>query len=107
MVGRGAKPKTGAARGEAISSYLAASHLTTEHDPAATAAGQLVMRQAGIAMRKRDSAKFAGLAFRGLGLVPPGVVLVSEWRPDDAGPRPTPAEVNCYGGVGRKPKIAI
>jgi len=34
---------------------------------------------------------------------PPGIVLVSEWRPDDAGPRPTPAEVNCYGGVARKP----
>ncbi len=35
-------------------------------------------------------------------LVPPGIVLVSEWRPDDPGPRPKPAEVNCYGGVGRK-----
>jgi O-methyltransferase involved in polyketide biosynthesis len=83
-------------------SYLAASHLTTEHDPAATTAGQQVMRRAGITMRKRDSAEFATLAFRDLELVPPGVVLVSEWRPDDAGPRPAPAEVNCYGGVARK-----
>ena len=54
-------------------------------------------------MQKRDSDEFAGLAFRGLELVPPGVVLVSEWRPTDPGPRPTPAEVNCYGGVARKP----
>jgi S-adenosyl methyltransferase len=84
-------------------SYLAASHLTTEHDPAATAAGQRAMQRAGIAMRKRDSGEFARLAFRDLELVPPGVVLVSEWRPDFAGPRPTPAEVNCYGGVARKP----
>ncbi len=84
-------------------SYLAASHLTTEHDPAATTAGQRVMRRAGITMQKRDSDVFAGLAFRGLELVPPGVVLVSEWRPDGEGPRPTPAEVNCYGGVARKP----
>jgi hypothetical protein len=84
-------------------SYLVASHLTTEHDPAATAAGQRAMQRAGIAMQKRDSDVFAGLAFRGLELVPPGVVLVSEWRPDDPGPRPQPAEVNCYGGVGRKP----
>ncbi len=84
-------------------SYLAASHLTTEHDPAATSAGQHAMRQAGIAMQKRDSDEFAGLAFRGLDLVSPGVVLVSEWRPTDQGPRPTPAEVNCYGGVARKP----
>jgi hypothetical protein len=84
-------------------SYLAASHLTTEHDPVATSAGQDVMRRAGIAMQKRDSDEFARLAFGGLDLVPPGVVLVSEWRPDDEGPRPAPAEVNCYGGVARKP----
>jgi len=84
-------------------SYLVASHLTTEHDPAATAAGQRAMQRAGIAMQKRDSDVFAELAFRGLELVPPGVVLVSEWRPDDSGPRPQPAEVSCYGGVGRKP----
>ena len=84
-------------------SYLAASHLTTEHDPAATAAGQRAMQRAGIAMRKRDSGDFATLAFRGLELVPPGVVLVSEWRPDVMAPRPAPAEVNCYGGVARKP----
>ena len=83
-------------------SYLVASHLTTEHDPAATAAGQRVMRQAGITMQKRDSDVFAELAFPGLELVPPGIVLVSEWRPDDPGPRPKPAEVSCYGGVGRK-----
>jgi hypothetical protein len=84
-------------------SYLAASHLTTEHDPVATAAGQRAMQRAGIAMRKRDSGEFAELAFRDLELVPPGVVLVSEWRPDIVGPRPTPTQVNCYGGVARKP----
>jgi hypothetical protein len=84
-------------------SYLTASHLTTEHDPAATAAGQQTMQRAGIPMQKRNSSVFEALAFCGLELVPPGVVLVSEWRPDDAGPRPTPAEVNCYGGVARKP----
>ena len=61
------------------------------------------MRGAGIAMQKRDSGEFAGLAFSGLELVPPGVVLVSEWRPDGTGPRPAPHEVNCYGGVARKP----
>jgi len=83
-------------------SYLAASQLTTEHDPAATAAGQREMRGAGIAMQKRDADEFARLAFSGLDLVPPGVVLVSEWRPEDTGPRPLPSEVNCYGGVARK-----
>lgn len=84
-------------------SYLAASHLTTEFDKEATSAGQQVMRGAGIAMQKRDSGDFAKLAFPGLDLVPPGVVLVSEWRLDGTGPAPAPHEVNCYGGVGRKP----
>jgi S-adenosyl methyltransferase len=84
-------------------SYLVASHLTTEHDPARTAAGQATMRGAGIAMQKRDADEFARIAFSGLDLVPPGVVLVSEWRPEGDGPRPAPAEVSCYGAVGRKP----
>ena len=84
-------------------SYLAASHLTTEHDPAATSAGQQTMREAGMAMQKRDSGVFASLAFRGLELVPPGVVLASEWRPSRTGPGPRPSEVNCYAGVARKP----
>jgi hypothetical protein len=31
------------------------------------------------------------------------VALMSEWRRDGTGPSPAPHEVNCYGGVGRKP----
>jgi hypothetical protein len=87
-------------------SYVVASHLTTEHDRERTAAGQAVMRDAGMTMQKRDSDVFADLAFKGLELVPPGVVLVSEWRPTDSLPRPAPAEVNIYGGVARKPYAA-
>jgi hypothetical protein len=83
-------------------SYLVASHLTTEHDRERTAAGQAVMHEAGITMQKRDSGAFAKLAFRGLDLVPPGLVLVSEWRPDGSQQRPSPAEVSIYGGVARK-----
>ena len=41
----------------------------------------------------RDSAEFARMAFTGLDLVPPGVVLVSEWRPDDDGPLPSGDEL--------------
>jgi len=84
-------------------SYLAASHLVTDHAHDTAGAAQQVMRSAGIAMQRRDSAEFARLAFSGLELVPPGVVLVSEWRPDEPGPRPAPDEVNCYAGVARKP----
>ncbi len=83
-------------------SYLVASHVTAEHTPAAAAAGARI-RAAGIPAQPRDSAEFAAIAFSGLSLVPPGVVLVSEWRPEGIGPRPTPAEVSCYGAVARKP----
>jgi hypothetical protein len=85
-------------------SYLAASHLTAEHVSAAEAtAGRRAYQEARVPLQPRDSDELAKLAFSGLELVPPGVVLVSEWRPDDAGPRPLPAEVNIYGGVARKP----
>jgi hypothetical protein len=84
-------------------SYLAASHATGEHLPAEAAETTRTYRASGVPLQPRDSDEFARLAFRDLELVPPGVVLVSEWRPTATGPRPTPAEVNCYGGVARKP----
>jgi len=84
-------------------SYLAASHMTMEHDPVAVGGGQQAYHDAGLSMNARDADQFARLAFSGLEMVPPGVVLVSEWRPDSRAPRPTPAEVSCYGGVARKP----
>jgi hypothetical protein len=83
-------------------SYVVASHITMEHNPDGLAAGQRAYRGAGVSAQARDSAHFAELAFAGLDLMPPGVVLVSEWRPDDDGPRPSPAEVSFYGGVARK-----
>jgi hypothetical protein len=83
-------------------SYLVASHLTMEHDTDAAGRGLQAMRGAGISMQKRASDEFARLVFEGLELVPPGVVLVSDWRRAGSGPRPSPAEVNCYGGVARK-----
>jgi len=84
-------------------SFLAASHVTMEHDPVGVGGGQRAYREAGLSMNVRDADDFAALTFPGLELVPPGVVLVSEWRPDTRAPRPTPAEVSFYGGVARKP----
>ena len=84
-------------------SYLTASHLNPEHDADGVAAGVRAYLAGGVTVQARDSGELAALAFRGLELVPPGVVSVSEWRPESAGPRPTLAEVSCYGGVGYKP----
>ena len=86
-------------------SYLVASHVTPEHDPAGVGGLERTYRQGGIPAQARTAREFAALAFGGLELIDPGVVLVSEWRPP-AGPRPLPAEVNWYGGVGRKPAAA-
>ncbi|HEY7262718.1 MAG TPA: SAM-dependent methyltransferase [Trebonia sp.] len=84
-------------------SYLVSSHVTKEHDPIGPAVGERAYRESGMSAQMRDSDTFAELVFSGLEMVPPGVVLVSEWRPDGTGPRPTPAEVSFYGGVARKP----
>lgn len=83
-------------------SYLVASHTTAEHDPEQWAPLQRAYESGGIPGQFRDHDEFARLAFAGLNLVPPGVVLVSEWRPDTPAPRPAPAEVSVYGGVARK-----
>jgi hypothetical protein len=82
-------------------SYLVASHLTAEHS-AGAAAAERRFQEASLSARWRDSDVFATLAFNGLDLVPPGVVLTSEWRNDDPGPRPSAADVSAYGGVARK-----
>ena len=83
-------------------SYIVASHITGEHN-AGAAAGERRFQEASLKAQWRDSNVFARLAFNGLDLVPAGVVLTSEWRNDEPGPRPTPADVSAYGGVARKP----
>jgi S-adenosyl methyltransferase len=84
-------------------SYLVASQVSMEDNPALIGNAMSAYRAAGLPAQARDAGDFARLAFDGLELVPPGVVLVSEWRPETQGPRPAPAELSLYGGVGRKP----
>ena len=83
-------------------SYLVASHITAQHSEGAAAAEDR-FNEANLSARWRDAGVFARLAFAGLDLVPPGVVLTSEWRNDEPGPRPTPAEISAYCGVARRP----
>jgi len=83
-------------------SYLVASHVTPEHDPAGVTGLVRAYQQGGIPAQARTADDFAELAFSGLEMIDPGLVLVSEWRPAGIGPRPLPSEVNWYGGIGRK-----
>jgi hypothetical protein len=85
-------------------SYLVASHVTPEHDPEGVAGLERAYQQGGVPAQARTSDEFAELAFRGLEMIDPGLVLVSEWRPEETGPRPLPSEVSWYGGIARKPE---
>jgi S-adenosyl methyltransferase len=46
--------------------------------------------------------EIADLVFTGLSMVPPGVVPISEWRPEPGAVPPPRAEVGVNGGVARK-----
>jgi hypothetical protein len=57
----------------------------------------------GVPYRPRHPEEIARF-FDGLKLVEPGVVSCTRWRPDpDPGSSTLPAEVDEFGGVGRKP----
>jgi S-adenosyl methyltransferase len=81
-------------------SYLVLSHLTRDHDPVRVAKSMKVGDDVGIPVRSVTLEEF-GEYVRGLELVYPGVVLVSEWRRDVPGPKPLAAEINFYGAVAR------
>ncbi len=84
-------------------SYLAATALTADYDPVAVAGLEQTYRSSGVPLQARSLDEFAALAFAGLEVVDPGVVLVSDWRPEPGRQRPLPAEVGVYAGVARKP----
>jgi S-adenosyl methyltransferase len=86
-------------------SYLVASHVTADYnDPTSAADGVQAVQRAGVPILTRTADEFADLALPGLELVPPGLVPVSEWRPDtEPGLVPRPAEVAYYGAVAVKP----
>ena len=84
-------------------SYLVASHVTPEHDPVGVGGLERTYQASGLPAQARVADDFAELAFRGLDMVEPGLVLVSEWRPAAGGVRPPASEVNWYGAIARKP----
>jgi hypothetical protein len=85
-------------------SYVVSSHGTAEYMGEKT--GERVVGaygSGGVPLADRDSSEFGDLVFKGLELVPPGVVPTTDWRPDSAGLRPPPSDVSTNAGVGRKP----
>jgi hypothetical protein len=85
-------------------SYVAASHGTAEYSPPLRVDGGVrAYQQGGMPVHLRDGSEFADLAFKGLTLVPPGVVVVSEWRTKPGAIPPPAAEVGINGAVARKP----
>ena len=86
-------------------SYLVASQTTADfHDEATAADGIQAVRRAGVPFQSRTAAEFGDLAFTGLKLVAPGLVPVSEWRPETEPVLiPPPGEVGYLGAVARKP----
>jgi S-adenosyl methyltransferase len=85
-------------------SHVVASHGTAEYSPPLRVDGGVqAYRQGGMPVHMRDGSDFAELAFKGLTLVPPGVVAVSEWRREPGSLPPPAAEVGINGAVARKP----
>lgn len=85
-------------------SYLTMSCATKDFlSPELAANWDATLRSGKSDVYPRDRAGF-GEFFTGLELVEPGIVAVSEWRPEpDATERPTPMEASIFGAVGRKP----
>ena len=90
-----------------LDALASGSHLVlcdgTDTNPAGVAAQEQYNRSGAVPYRLRSPAQLTGF-FDGLELVEPGVVSVSQWRPDPADTvGALPAAVDAFGGVGRKP----
>jgi O-methyltransferase involved in polyketide biosynthesis len=81
-------------------SYLVLNDGTDTVDPVFAEAQRRYNESGAVPYHLRSPAQIAGF-FEGLELVEPGVVPVPHWRP--AGGDGPPAEVDAFGGVGRKP----
>jgi hypothetical protein len=83
-------------------SYLAVCD-GTGTDPAYTEAIRRYNQSTGAAPYTPRSPEQIARYLDGLEVLPPGVVPVSQWRPEP-GPRGRPPAVACAGGAGRKPR---
>jgi hypothetical protein len=80
-------------------SYLVLSHATFDPlDPETIAAMNAVNEGIKPRFSPRTLAEVSRF-FEGLDLLEPGIVSVSDWRPQGDGPRPSPEEATGYGAV--------
>jgi hypothetical protein len=84
-------------------SYLTLNDGTDVVDRAGVEAQDQYNESGAVPYHPRSPEQIAGF-FEGLELVAPGVVSCPRWRPDPAeAGAGLPAEVDAFGGVGRKP----
>jgi hypothetical protein len=84
-------------------SYLVITHATYDFLPPDTVAQLNAANEArGVVFRPRSRAEVARF-LDGLELVPPGIVPVSEWRPEGDEPYPSDVDASVYGAVARVP----
>jgi hypothetical protein len=84
-------------------SYLVASNLTMDYAGPEQIAKHEEMYASGRSDARARTREMFGGFFAGLDLLEPGIVAVSDWRPDRAaGERPTAGEVAINGAVGRR-----
>ncbi len=88
--------------GLAPGSYLVICEGTNDHYETGVEAQRQYNESGAAPYRLRSARQVAGF-FEGLELVEPGVVSCPRWRPDPASGGGLPAEVDAFGGVGRKP----
>ncbi len=87
-------------------SYLAVSHGTRDYLPERIRSLEEVYARSSAPMTFRSHAEIAAL-MRGYALVPPGLVDMTRWRPDEEEPLPDPLggdvkRYSGYGAVGRR-----
>jgi hypothetical protein len=91
--------------GLASASYVAISHMTSDFAPdEVTAAAKVYNALAPIPVTARSHTEVTAM-FGDLLLVAPGVVPITEWRPDD--PSQYALHADLYAGVARTPARAV
>ncbi|NVI89036.1 SAM-dependent methyltransferase [Actinomadura sp. BRA 177] len=89
-------------------SHLLLAHAISDPDPETTARlaalyqENKTVRGARTRSNLRTAAEVEDL-MRDLDLLPPGMVLLQQWRPGTAEPEPAPRSIHAIGGIGRKP----